>query len=269
MRYHARHSIALLVLSVALSVGQAGASPKVEVVPHRALYDMSLVSASQRSGIVEVTGVLSFKWGETCDGWIVEQRYKLSLLSAGGPETEIRTNDVSWESKDGLSYRFNLRNQRNGVTSEEFRGAAELAAKGKPGSARYSKPDGRQEALPAGTVFPTEHTEILIERALAGERLFARTVFDGTTDFGPMLINAFIGGSLQVSPEAEEPLTNVRGWRMRLAFFPLDRGTESPEYEVELELQENGIARSVELDYGDFTIRGVLAHLETLPKPGC
>ncbi len=269
MRYCARHSIALLVLSVALSVGQAGASPKVEVVPHRALYDMSLVSARQRSGIVEVTGVLSFKWGETCDGWIVEQRYKLSLLSAGGPETEIRTNYVSWESKDGLSYRFNLRNQRNGVTSEEFRGAAELAAKGKPGSARYSKPDGRQEALPAGTVFPTEHTEILIERALAGERLFARTVFDGTTDFGPMLINAFIGGSLQVSPEAEEPLTNVRGWRMRLAFFPLDRGTESPEYEVELELQENGIARSVELDYGDFTIRGVLAHLETLPKPGC
>ncbi len=269
MRNCAPLSTALFVLSIALSVGPARASPKVEVVPHRALYDMSLVSARQRSGIVEVTGVLLFQWGETCDGWTVEQRYKLRMLSADRPETEIRTNYVSWESKDGLSYRFNLRNQRNGVTSEEFRGAAGLPAKGQAGSARYSRPDGRKERLPAGTVFPTEHTEMLIERALAGERLFTRTVFDGTTDFGAMLINAFIGGSLQVSPEAEEPLANVRGWRMRLAFFPLDRETESPEYEVEIELQENGIARSVELDYGDFAIRGALAHLEALPEPGC
>lgn len=269
MRNHAHMSMAFLVVVAAMPAAPVAAAPKVEVVPHRALYDMSLVSSTQRSGIIGVTGALSFQWGDTCDGWTVEQRYKLDLLYANGPEAEIRTSYVTWESKDGLNYRFNLRNQRNGVTDEEFRGAAAIDAKGAAGSARYTKPDGREDPLPPGTVFPTEHTELLIERARAGERLFSRPVFDGTTDFGTMLINAFIGGALKVTPEAKEPLTNVKGWRIRLAFFPLEQEAVSPEYEVELELQENGIARSVELDYGDFTIRGALAHLERLPKPGC
>ena len=258
----------LVLLAMAPGV-DALAAPKVEVVPHRALYDMSLVSASRRSGIVGVSGGLAFEWAETCDGWTVEQRYKLRLLRTNGPETEMRTSYASWESKDGLGYRFNLRSQRDGVTDEEYRGSASLEAKGAAGSARYSKPEARTERLPAGTVFPTEHTELLIERARAGVRMFSRTVFDGTTEYGTMLISAFIGDPLEVAADAEEPLTNVKGWRMRLAFFPLDTGAASPEYEVGLELQENGIARSVVLDYGDFTIRGVLADVERLPRPGC
>ncbi|MFQ5954214.1 MAG: cell envelope integrity EipB family protein [Kiloniellales bacterium] len=257
------------VLLTAAPTGSALAAPKVEVVPHRALYEMSLVSASRRSGIIGVSGGLAFEWAETCDGWTVEQRYKLHLLYSGGSEMEVRTSYASWESKDGLGYRFNLRNQRGGVTDEEYRGSATLEAKGEAGSARYTKPEDRTEPLPAGTVFPTEHTELLIERARAGQRMFLRPVFDGTTEHGTMLINAFIGEPLEVADLPEEPLTNVKGWRMRLAFFPLDTGSESPEYEVGLELQENGIARSVVLDYGDFTIRGVLAGLERLPRPGC
>ncbi len=269
MRSRQAPAMLCLVLLTMAPGGGALAAPKVQVVPHRALYDMSLVSASRQSGIVGVSGGLAFEWAETCDGWTVEQRYKLRLLRTDGPEMEMRSSYASWESKDGLGYRFNLRSERDGVTDEEYRGSASLEAKGDAGSARYTKPDNRTERLPAGTVFPTEHTELLIERARAGERMFSRTVFDGTTEYGTMLINAFIGAPLEVADHADEPLTNVKGWRMRLAFFPLDSGAALPEYEVGLEMQENGIARSVVLDYGDFTIRGVLAGVERLPRPGC
>ncbi len=262
-------SIAVVVLATAGPTGPAGAGPKMQVVPHRALYEMSLESAHPRSGVVRVTGALSFQWADTCDGWTVEQRYKLRLGFRNGLEVVTRTSYVSWESKDGLSYRFNLRNQHDDVTDEEYRGSAAINSKGKAGSVRYVKPKGRTEPLPAGTVFPTEHTELLIERALAGERIFSRKVFDGTTEHGTMLINAFIGEPLKVVDQTDEPLTNAKGWHMRLAFFPLDKDTDSPAYEVSIDLQENGIARSVELDYGDFAIRGALAHLEALPDPGC
>jgi hypothetical protein len=130
-------------------------------------------------------------------------------------------------------------------------------------------PEDRTETLPAGAVFPTEHTELLLERAAAGERLFTRTVFDGATEDGTMLVNAVFAGPLEVSTEPEQPLANAPGWRVRLAFFPLDKATASPEYEVGLELQKNGIARAVELDYGDFTIEGSLDRVERLPDPGC
>ena len=38
---------------------------------------------------------------------------------------------------------------------------------------------------------------------------------------------------------------------------------------VVLQLQDNGIARAIKLDYADFSIRGTLEKVELLPKPPC
>lgn len=257
------------VAVAAASPVPAGAAAGVKVVPHRALYSMSLGSTSQRSGVVGVEGLLAFEWADSCDGWTVDQRYQLRLHYSEGREIEIVTNYVSWEAKDGLNYRFNVRRLQNGQTDQEFRGKAALDGKGLAGAATYSKPADRVEKLPKRTLFPAEHTEALIERAVAGERLLSRHVFDGTTEDGTMLINAFIGAPLDVAQEADDPLVNQPGWQIRLAFFPLDQETSKPEYEVGIELQENGIARALELDYGDFSIKGALQRVEGLPKPDC
>src|SRR6266478_9997351 len=89
-----------------LLLGVAGTASAVEIAPHRALYSMSLGAAKQNSGVVAAAGSMAFSWGETCDGWTVEQRYKLRMHYSEDTDVEITSNFVTRESKDGLRYRF-------------------------------------------------------------------------------------------------------------------------------------------------------------------
>ncbi len=65
------------------------------------------------------------------------------------------------------------------------------------------------------------------------------------------------------------PLMRRPGWRMRLAFFPITKQAAQPEYEIGIGLLDNGVARELALDYGEFTIDAHLDSLEGLPKPAC
>ena len=47
---------------------------------------------------------------------------------------------MTWEAKDGLHYRFNQKETRNGEVDEEIRGEAHLDGPGKAGAADFDKP---------------------------------------------------------------------------------------------------------------------------------
>lgn len=107
--------VALSVSAMAVAAGPAAPAPPVEVRPHRAVYSMTLATAKNSSGVVAAHGALSFEWGDSCDGWTIEQRSKLQLVFAqNAEEVEITTNYITWESKDGTSYRFKVRKTKNG-----------------------------------------------------------------------------------------------------------------------------------------------------------
>src|SRR3954451_9511468 len=111
---------------------------------------MTLGSTKSNSGVVGASGTMPDEWGDTCDGWTVEQRYRLLMQYAESSEVEITSNYVTWESKDGLRYRFNERKLKNGEVDEEVRGEAQLAGDGKPGTAAFSRPKQQTVDLPAG-----------------------------------------------------------------------------------------------------------------------
>ncbi|MGH6981640.1 MAG: EipB family protein, partial [Stellaceae bacterium] len=113
-----------LALCLALVLGAAAGA--VDIAPHRALYSMSLGSAKQSSGVVAASGTMSFAWGETCGGWTVEQRFRLRLEYADQDATEITSNLVTWESRDGSRYRFNEKRMRNGELDQRIKGEAHL-----------------------------------------------------------------------------------------------------------------------------------------------
>jgi EipB-like len=247
----------------------------VEVVPHRALYSMSLGSAKSNSGVVAARGTMAYQWGETCDGWTIEQRYRLRMQYADSGEIEISSNYVTWEAKDGLRYRFNERKLRNGEVEDEVRGEARLEGPGGRGVAEFTRPARSRLDLAAGTIFPTRHTIELIERAAAGEHFMARHVFDGTGGENAVEISAAIGGEQagngngQRAGRVESPLLERPSWRVRLAFFPVGTNSEQPEYELGMRLHDNGVSRDMVLDYGDFEIKARLDEIEALPKPSC
>jgi hypothetical protein len=95
-------------------------------------------------------------------------------------------------------------------------------------------------------------------------------VFDGATAEGASLVSALIGRALPAPEAATDALLKRPGWGMRMAYFGIDKAdTAEPDYEIGMDLQDNGVARGIRLDYTDFSIKGTLEKLEPLPKPPC
>jgi hypothetical protein len=232
---------------------------------------------------------MGYQWGETCDGWTVEQRYELTINYAESQDVHIVSNFVTWESKDGLRYRFNQKETRNGTVDEEIRGSAQLDGPGKGGTITFEKPQPQTMKLPEGALFPSAHTILLIERAKAGDNFVSRQVFDGATVEGAVLVSAVLGPKAGPKPGAEadakvdpnakgdraaadslnDPILQRPGWHVRLAFFPADPNAEKPDYELGMLLLDNGVSRDMLIDYGDYTIKAQLAKIEALGKPHC
>jgi hypothetical protein len=220
-------SLRLIGVAAGFCVAALPASA-AEIAPHRALYSLTLGSAKQSSGVVAATGAMAYEWGETCDGWTVQQRFRLRLQYAEQDGVEVSSSLVTWESKDGLRYRFNERRLRNGEPDEEIKGEARLDGAGKGGTAEFTRPEASTLTLAPGVLFPTAHTLLLIDRAQAGEQFVAKAVFDGASVENASQITAVIGPELKPdAPKAGEkpvdsPLLNRPSWRIRLAFFPPD-----------------------------------------------
>ena len=125
--------------------------------------------------------------------------------------------------------------------------------------------------LPAGTLFPSSHTILLIDKAHEGENFLSRQVFDGATDENAVQISAAIGVKVAADDAAVKlsPLLQRPGWRFRLAFFPADASVEKPDYELGMRLLDNGVSREMLIDYGEYSIRAKLDDIEPLTKPNC
>lgn len=253
--------------AVFAALGAAVGAAQSNLAPHRALYTMTLQATSRASDITELGGRMLIEIADACDGWTLEQRIALTIVNTQGDEIRSYTSFTSWESKDGQHFRFEQQTKQGDVTIDELSGAAELfGAEG--GMATLTKPREIAIVLPPGTVFPNQHTEMLVARAEAGDMFFSRVVFDGTSIDNPNLVSAFIGAPTTApSLAGEDQAPEV--WPVRLAFFHVDARSSEPDVEIGILLQKNGVARGVELDYGSFVIEGRLEKLELLPPMNC
>ena len=257
-----------LSLAVALIAGTAQAA---ELLPHRALYKLSLDNARGGSAVSGVEGTMEIDWGEVCEGWTISQRLRFLLVDHDG---ELLDNDISFssfEARDGLSYRHTLRAVRDGEVTEEIRGRANLDAKGKGGVATFQEPEGEVRLLPPGTVFATEHSILLLKAAEAGQSLLSMPVFDGGTVDGAYEVNALISPRQPgAAPKAGIDAAGERPfWRMRLAFFRAEEPMSEPEYEVAVRMLDNGMAGEFVFEYREFAMRATLEKLEMSPRPRC
>ncbi len=260
-----------LLAVVTLWIVGAGAGA-AEIASHRASYVLSLGTARTNANITAIHGGMYIDWHEVCDGWIISQRMRFQIFDGDGEAIESEITFSSWEARDGLSYRFTMRTARNGEVTEELRGRAQLDGRDKGGKAKFSQPENLEFDLAPGTIFPTEHSILLIERALANERHFSRVVFDGATSDGALEISAVIGPRMAPEKSDQVKVAEIASrpwWNVRMAFFkPGDKNSE-PEYETALRMLDNGVGLDFLFDYGDFSIRAKLDRLEALPKPGC
>ena len=188
------------------------------------------------------------------------------------------TNATSWESEDGREYRFSIRKQTNGKVTEKVEGVARRAAPGGSGSVSFTVPKRDRMALPAGTMFPVEHSVMMLDQASRGVKLVTRTVFDGMSFDDPFEISVALGmPATRKAPatgkakgdDGTAALAGHRYWPAQFAFFPLGSLDAAPVHEVGLHMYDDGVSDQVLINYGDFTLLSRLSKLEILDPPLC
>ncbi len=291
-----RHSFCALAMAAVFAAAPgsspASAQPALAdpgsaagLTAHKALYDVSLVSAKNGSQIVNIRGQMYFEWKPSCEGWITDHRFTLSYDYADSPAMTISSDFSTFESFDNRNLSFTSRRKRDGEIYEELRGKASLNEKG-AGSALYAVPDGLTFKLDPGVVFPTAQTIALLNAAKGGKKFYATTIFDGSDEEGPVEVSSFIGKPFKKGDKTtifkrdigfktvaaggsiDDKLLGP-GWNVRMAFFPTLQDEPLSDYELTMALHDSGVISDMKIEYADFSVRQKLVALEKVSGDTC
>lgn len=270
-----RNALAGGLLAALLVPDSAGAV--VTHASHRAFYEISIGHVETGSQIVDARGRMVAEWNRACDGWTSSQRLVVSMAPGEGEPINSEVVMTSFEALDGTLFSFDSETRIGGETVEAVKGAAERAGPGKAGRATYKEPRGVALDLPPDTVFPFEHTIAVIEAAERGEKRAFSHYFDGSQpENAPMAANSLILGKARDATDGSEngfgELSAHKWWPVRLAMFASSAGrglNEEPEFEITQILQDNGIVRRFEFDYGEFSLVAALVEIEEIAPPRC
>ncbi len=243
--------------------GAAGA-----LLAHRAVYDLDLGDASEKSGVTGVAGRIVYEFtGSRCEGYSTNYRFVSQMTVQ---ETQ-RMNDyqmTTYEDGDGKSFDFVTKFFVDDGLDKETKGSASIDASSM--AVKLQKPSAETLNLPA-TRFPTQHMIELIEKAKAGENFYETTIYDGSDDANKVMTTTVVIGK-KTTPAADDPelpaletLKSEPYWPVSIAYFDLSKeGEEVPDYAISFKLYENGFTRDLTMSYGDFSIKAKLVDLDVL-----
>ncbi len=231
---------------------------------HRAFYTLTL-SSSRGGDVVAARGTMGYEVIDACDGWAVRQRLSMTLTNTDGQDVEMISDYATWESKDGLKFRFHMKQTTDNAVTSQTDGDARLDHAGGPGEAHYTAPDEATKKLPLGTLFPMAHTSAILAAAEQGKKFLALPLFDGTDDSGAEDSSVIVLDWKKPEPNKYAFLASLPSTRVRLAFFDHDSKSEVPTYQVGMRYWENGVADNLQMDFGDFVMDAKLSDLTQLP----
>jgi EipB-like len=272
-----------LMLAIAMLGTTSSAFAQAALAPHLAAYRLGLHDQTGTSALIEARGGLVIEWRLECDGWVSRQRLGFVASIEGGGTMNHDVRFTSWESTDGTRLRYVVRSFEDDELKEEYRGLAELEAGG-GGIADFSAPHKEAVKLPPGTVFPTEHMQLVLDAAAAGQRFISHEVFDGFGFDALTQVTSVIGearpvqrthagsaGRTEVDPAGQTGVGAGKGqaWPVSMAYHNVELGEETPQFEASFLLDDRGILHDVLLDYGDFRLDASLEQLELLDRPDC
>ena len=286
---HAFVSRGALVACIAIASATSLSAPmtgavaedgKVVLVPHRAVYDLSLGKTRGNSQVASVRGRILYDFdGSACEGYSLKFR-QVSELDSG--EGKISTSDLrstTWEGGDAKSFKFASENFLDQNLVDAVDGHAERG--GNATAVDLAKPEHKMLDIDAAVVFPTEHMVRVIAAARADKTILEFPVFDGS-DTGQKVYDTLtvVGAKLTAgerkhgdAADDAPQLANTARWPVAISYFERTLGKknteQTPSYSIGFELYENGISRALSLDYNDFVVNGKLSSLEIKEMKPC
>ena len=104
------------------------------MLAHKALYTLTLDTANGND-VVAARGTMGYEVTDACDGWAVRQRLRMTLTNSEGQDIEMASDYATWESKDGLKFRYHMRQTTDTAVTSQTDGEASLPKAGGAGEA--------------------------------------------------------------------------------------------------------------------------------------
>src|SRR5215470_12990732 len=277
---------AAVAVSAALLGGASAAGPAkvddpsaaIPLAPHRAIYDLKLGQLRGKRALEGMRGRIVYDFaGNMCDGYDLRFRQVTELNSGEGKYALSDLRSTSWEEGVARSLRFDSQNYLDRKLVDSVDGHADKGPEGV--TVTLARPKAKTMGI--GTaVFPSEHMRRIIAAARAGQTLLELTVYDGSENGDKVYQSLTVIGK-KIDPSEHAPtdaaaaqpaVAKLARWPVTISYF--DRahqggGEQTPVYAISFEAYENGIARALVLDYGDFTVAGDLTSLEMKDAKPC
>ena len=274
--------LGFVATAAAFAPAAAQSAAPVQLAPHVAVYDLKLMSTKGKRSLESVRGRIVYDFsGSVCEGYALKFRQVTELDSGEGKValSDLRTS--TWEDGEARSFRFKSENFTDDKQMTDVDGRADRSPKNV--AVRLTKPDDKK--LDIGTVvFPTEHMRLLIEAARAGKNLVELAVYDGS-DNGEKIYQSLAVIGRKIEPDGKAPedaaagqttLAGMARWPVTISYFDKTQkrdddqpSEQTPVYAMSFEMYDNGIARALKLDYGDFVVGGKMTSLEVRTARPC
>ncbi len=244
------------------------------LVAHRAVYDIKLLDATDRSGIRGMDGRIVYEIaGAPCEGFAVKFRF-VSQINTGRKSFVTDQRTTTFEDAKENSFRFLTRSFVNDQFEKEVRGSAKRTSDGT--LIAIDKPESRQHHL-GKAMFMTEHLARIIDKAQQGETIFTADIFDGSENADELMATTTVignqkTGEINTGDASLKILENQPSWPVSISYFSLKdehRGENLPVYQVSFDLYENGVSGNLRMRYKDYALKGELSKLEILPGTEC
>jgi hypothetical protein len=269
------------VVAICAAPGRAGPAALEPFLSHQAVYDLALQKARGNATVNHARGRILYNFaGNACEGYTTDFRQVSELDSGENKTTVSDLRSTSWEDADGKNYRFKIETRMNDNGRSAIDGAAERS--GNTITVKLKLPKAKTFTLDPGTVFPTDQVRRIIAAAKAGKSVLELIVYDGSDD-GEHVYNTLTvigqpipGDRTPARPDAATGSDAMKGltrWPVTVSYYDraarADSGEQTPAYAMSFELYENGVSRSLVLDYNEFVLSGTMSKLEAKDTKPC
>jgi hypothetical protein len=272
-----RLGLAAVLLVPTAALAAEPQAPAETMVPHRAVYDLSLATSRERAGVRNVSGRLVYEFEHQDCRFVLTYRQAMSMTSGEGRGGVLDFLSVSDE--DYASNRFVFETQSTVSGAEPTRIAGE-ALRPDTGPVRVTlrEPDARTTEVAPAVLFPTQHVRQVLAAAQKGEFTLPAEIYDGgdPADVASPSVT-FIGNPRPPGhakgdlPASKIALDTLRSWPVTVSYFDAKEpaSEQTPKFVMNADLYENGVSGSMTLDYGTFVVNARLVSLEELPAGRC
>lgn len=264
--------LALFALAASSATAAVPAAAAPLLAPHRAVYDLALDKATERSGITGLSGRMVYEFnGSACEGYTTTFRF-VTRIDNGESSQLTDQQTTTFEDAEGKTFSFVTKSFVDQNLNKEVKGTATRESSGL--TVDIEKPE--EEVLDLRpTQFPTQHMIELIGKAEKGENFYETSLFDGSEDADKVMTTTVVIGKRENAEKSDPELPALAGldqkayWPVDIAYFDetQDGGEEIPEYRISFKMHENGLTRDLTMDYNEFSMKGKLVNLSLFDKP--